>query len=107
MKIVIIEDEPITARELKFILRKLEPDVIILEEIEMKVIDNKGKIVWAKTIPVTVTGGTKYGELLSAANIFSPLTEGYSFVSAELVSKDNKAIALGSDELFAVNYLEV
>ncbi len=34
MKIVIIEDEPITARELKFILRKLEPDVIILETID-------------------------------------------------------------------------
>ena len=34
MKIVILEDEPITARELKFILRKLEPDVVILDTID-------------------------------------------------------------------------
>ncbi len=34
MKIVIIEDEPITARELKFILRKIMPDVNILDTID-------------------------------------------------------------------------
>ena len=34
MKIVIIEDEPITARELKFILRKIMPDVNVLDTID-------------------------------------------------------------------------
>ncbi len=34
MQIVIIEDEPITARELKFILRKIEPSAVILDTID-------------------------------------------------------------------------
>ena len=34
MKVLIIEDEPITARELKFILRKIEPSIEILDTID-------------------------------------------------------------------------
>lgn len=34
MRIVIIEDEPITARELKFILQKIEPTAVILDTID-------------------------------------------------------------------------
>jgi two-component system, LytTR family, response regulator LytT len=34
MRIVLIEDEPITARELKFILQKIEPDAVILDTID-------------------------------------------------------------------------
>lgn len=34
MKVLIVEDEPITARELKFILRKLDKDIEIMETVD-------------------------------------------------------------------------
>lgn len=70
-------------------------------DLKVKATNNK-EIVWTKTIPVIVTGGIVYGELLSSKNFFVPQTEGYSKIVAELVSKDNTVIATGSDELFAV-----
>lgn len=70
-------------------------------DLRVKATNNK-ETVWTKTIPVTVTGGIVYGELLSAKNFFVPQTEGYTRIYAELVSKDNTVIATGSDELFAV-----
>ena len=70
-------------------------------DLRVKATNNK-EIVWTKTIPVIVTGGIVYGELLSSKNFFVPQTEGYSKIVAELVSKDNTVIATGSDELFAV-----
>jgi len=70
-------------------------------DLRIKATNNK-ETVWTKTIPVTITGGVMYGELLSAKNFFVPQTEGYSKINAELVSKDNTVVATGSDELFAV-----
>ena len=70
--------------------------------LRVKATNNNKEIVWTKTIPVTVSGGIKYGELLSSKNIFSPQTEGYTNITAELVSKDNAVIAKGNDDLFAV-----
>jgi len=70
-------------------------------DLRVKATNNK-ETVWTKTIPVIVTGGIVYGELLSSKNFFVPQTEGYSKIVAELVSKDNTVIATGSDNLFAV-----
>lgn len=67
----------------------------------IKATDASGKIVWNRTIPVHVTGGTQYGELLSAGNLFSPSTSGYTKITAQL-TKDNKVITSGEDDLFAV-----
>ncbi|MCI9845466.1 glycoside hydrolase family 2 protein [Flavobacterium pectinovorum] len=79
-----------------------EKDIKGSFDLKVKATNNKKETVWTKTIPVTVTGGTTYGELLSAKNTFAPETEGYTKITAELVSKDNAVIAIGSDELFAV-----
>ncbi|MEL1242247.1 glycoside hydrolase family 2 protein [Flavobacterium flavipallidum] len=79
-----------------------EKDVKGAFDLKVKATNNKKETVWTKTIPVTVTGGIKYGELLSAKNAFAPETEGYTKITAELVSKDNTVIASGIDELFAV-----
>ncbi|HEX8015147.1 MAG TPA: glycoside hydrolase family 2 TIM barrel-domain containing protein [Flavobacterium sp.] len=79
-----------------------EKDIKGAFDLKVKATNNKKETVWTKTIPVTVTGGTTYGELLSAKNNFAPETEGYTRITAELVSKDNRIIATGADELFAV-----
>jgi hypothetical protein len=62
---------------------------------------SKEKIVWSKSIPVTVTGGIQYGELLTQGLKFVPGTDGYTNITAEL-KKDNQVIATGNDQLFAV-----
>lgn len=79
-----------------------EKDIKGTFDLKVKATNNKKETVWTKTIPVTVTGGNTYGELLSAKNTFAPETEGYTKITAELLSKDNVVIATGSDELFAV-----
>jgi hypothetical protein len=67
----------------------------------VRAIDPSNKIVWSKTIPVNVSGGTQYGELLSSGNLFSPSINGYTKIVAQLMS-GNKIIADGEDELYAV-----
>jgi hypothetical protein len=79
-----------------------EKDIKGAYDLKVKATNNKKETVWTKTIPVSVSGGIKYGELLSSGNSFAPETEGYTKITAELVSKDNSVIAAGSDELFAV-----
>ncbi|MEL1255911.1 sugar-binding domain-containing protein [Flavobacterium sp. DGU38] len=79
-----------------------EKDIKGAFDLKVKAVNDKKETVWTKTIPVKVSGGIKYGELLSSKNTFVPHTEGYTKITAELVSKDNAVIATGSDELFAV-----
>jgi beta-galactosidase len=79
-----------------------EKDIKGAFDLRVKATNEKKETVWTKTIPVTVTGGIKYGELLSSKNTFVPQREGYTKICAELVSKDNTIIATGNDELFAV-----
>lgn len=67
----------------------------------VKALDEKGNIAWRKSIPVKVSGGTQYGELLSAGHMFSPSTDGYTRVVAELVGSTT-VVARGEDELYAV-----
>lgn len=63
--------------------------------------NDKGATVWSQSMPVTVKGGSTYGQLLSATHPFSPKTPGYTTIEANLSAGD-RIIASGSDELYAV-----
>jgi hypothetical protein len=60
-----------------------------------------GETGWHKTIPVQVTGGVVYGQLLSAGNAFVAPAAGYTIITAKLM-QGTTTIATGRDELFAV-----
>lgn len=60
-----------------------------------------GETGWHKTIPVQVTGGVVYGQLLSAGNTFVAPAAGYTIITAKLM-QGNTTIATGRDELYAV-----
>lgn len=60
-----------------------------------------GETGWHKTIPVQVTGGVVYGQLLSAGNAFVAPTAGYTIITAKLM-RGNTPIATGRDDLYAV-----
>jgi beta-galactosidase len=78
-----------------------EKDVKGNHELLVKATDARGKIVWSKTIPVSVTGGIQYGELLKQGVTFAPASEGYTTITAELKS-GGKIVATGNDQLYAV-----
>ncbi|WP_279295424.1 glycoside hydrolase family 2 protein [Paraflavisolibacter caeni] len=70
-------------------------------ELNVKATDGGGKVVWSKTVPVKVSGGIKYGELLTQGLMFVPSSEGYTTITAEL-KRGNRTVATGDDQLFAV-----
>jgi hypothetical protein len=65
------------------------------------VINEKGERLINKTIPVHITGGNVYGELLHAGFPVVPPSEGYTSVRAEL-QRDNKTITKGDDRIYGV-----
>lgn len=67
----------------------------------IKAIDAKRKILFSKTVPVNVSGGNMYGELLYEGLPFAAAQPGYTTVTAEL-QQAAKSIAKGDDQLFAV-----
>ncbi|MEO8405634.1 MAG: sugar-binding domain-containing protein [Chitinophagaceae bacterium] len=67
----------------------------------VKVAEKSGRIILQKEIPVTITGGSTYGELLSAGLKVAPQTAGYTIVSATLKQRE-KIITTGDDQLYAV-----
>ncbi len=69
--------------------------------LDVKAVDGKGEAVWTKSIPVKLSGGNVYGELLSAGNQFAPATNGYTYIQASLIN-NKEAVANGKDELYAV-----
>lgn len=69
--------------------------------LEVKVTGSAGQTILLKNIPVSITGGSTYGELLSAGFPVVPMTAGYTTVKADL-KKDGKIMATGNDQLFAV-----
>lgn len=79
-----------------------EKDIKGTYQLQVRAMDDKNQIVWTKSIPVKISGGIQYGELLSAGNNFKVEKEGYTKINAELVANDNSVIASGSDEIFAV-----
>ena len=62
---------------------------------------NKDKVIFSQTIPVKISGGNIFGELLIEKIKISGLPSGYTSVSAVLL-KDKKEIAKGDDLVFAV-----
>ncbi|MFT3846854.1 MAG: glycoside hydrolase family 2 TIM barrel-domain containing protein [Lacibacter sp.] len=70
-------------------------------DLKVTVVNAQKQIILSKTIPVTISGGVVYGELLSAGLQVPVLTAGYTTVQAELV-KAGKTITKGDDKIFAV-----
>jgi beta-galactosidase len=71
-------------------------------DLHIKATDEKGNISVTKKIPVKVTGGVVYGELLSAGLPIVASTLGYTTVTAEL-QRNGKVLAGGDDKMYAVN----
>lgn len=69
--------------------------------LEVKVTDQKGSITFSKDIPVKITGGSTYGELIAAGLPVVPASAGYTTVSATL-KQSGKMVAAGNDQLYAV-----
>ncbi|MBE7171667.1 MAG: beta-glycosidase [Williamsia sp.] len=69
--------------------------------LRVKALDEKGNTGSTKTIPVKLTGGSTYGELLYAGLPVVAAKEGYTTVQAELL-QDNRPVARGDDKIYAV-----
>jgi beta-galactosidase len=67
----------------------------------VKALDEKYGVSMTRTIPVSVTGGSVYGELLYAGLPFIAANAGYTTISAEL-QQEGKCVAKGDDKLYAV-----
>ena len=69
--------------------------------LQVKAMNEKGIVIMSKTVPVKVSGGAVYGELLASG--FSVLASGpgYVTVSATLL-KEGRTLATGADKLFVV-----
>ncbi len=78
-----------------------EKDIKGACQLEVKAMDEKGKTFFQKSMPVNVTGGTTYGELLIKGIQLSIPATGYSKVSAVL-TQNGKVVCTGKDEIFAV-----
>jgi beta-galactosidase len=70
-------------------------------ELHIKTIDEKGNTGLVKTIPVQVTGGAVYGELLSAGLSIVATRPGYTRITAEL-QRNGRTVAQGEDNIYAV-----
>ncbi|WP_207532504.1 glycoside hydrolase family 2 protein [Desertivirga arenae] len=70
-------------------------------DLEISLVAPDGKVFNRRTIPVKITGGVTYGELLSPGFMVVPQSAGYTTVKAVLKNKD-QVLAEGDDKLFAV-----
>jgi len=71
-------------------------------DLDVQMLAENGEILFKKTIPVKVTGGSTYGELLLAGLPVIPSSKGYSTIKAGLKS-GTKLLAKGDDQLFALS----
>ena len=62
---------------------------------------NKNGVIQSQSFDVTIQGGLVYGQLLQEAVDFTITEKGYTTIEASLL-KDNKIVASGSDQAFAV-----
>jgi hypothetical protein len=65
--------------------------------------NDKG-ITQSQSFPININGGLVYGQLLKEAISFNIIENGYTSIEASLV-KNNKVVAKGSDEAFAVELI--
>jgi beta-galactosidase len=70
-------------------------------QLRVQATDEQGRPVFSRTLPVRITGGTRYGELLTAGLPLVPPRAGYTTIRAELLS-GGRVVASGDDRLFAV-----
>jgi hypothetical protein len=70
-------------------------------ELRVKATGENGNTVLVKNIPVKVSGGAVYGELLSAGLSLVAAKQGYTTLTAEL-TRNGKIIATGDDKFYAV-----
>lgn len=67
--------------------------------------DAQGTQSWLADLPVTITGGTTYGELLvERIEITADVEEGIHFLRAQLRDDHGTVKAVGSDELMVVDW---
>ncbi len=69
--------------------------------LRIKAFDEKNNVNLSKEVPVKITGGATYGELLFAGLPVKVLAEGYTTVSAELL-KEGRVLAKGDDRIYSV-----
>ena len=73
--------------------------------LQVSVKSPEGKVIYSKDIPVTVTGGDVYGELLAKGVEIPVQAKGGMYsVEAKLVDKDAKTLANGHDEVLGVDW---
>lgn len=70
-------------------------------KLRVQATNESGQVVFTKTVAVKASGGTTYGELLTAGVPIVPASAGYTTVRAELLG-GSTAVATGDDKLFAV-----
>lgn len=71
-------------------------------DLQITASDSSGEIL-NRVIPVTITGGNVYGELLVEGLEISPTKAAYTMIKARL-TKGKRLIAEGEDEIYAVEY---
>ena len=73
--------------------------------LQVSVKSPEGKLIFSKEIPVTVSGGDVYGELLAkGVEIPVQAVGGMYPVEAKLVDKDGKILTTGRDEVLGVDW---
>lgn len=70
-------------------------------DLKVKVSDKTG-IIKEQTIPVTISGGNTYGELLYSDMEITATNDGYTIISAEIL-KNTEIAAKGEDQIFSVS----
>lgn len=75
--------------------------------LEITVTDPNGRVTLRKSVPVTIEGGDRYGQLL-ARDIVCDIgaTHGYTRIEAKLMA-EGRMVADGHDEVLAINYRTV
>jgi beta-galactosidase len=67
----------------------------------VKAIDEDGHMSLNKSYPVTVQGGSVYGQLLHAGVLVAAIKPGYTTITAELLM-DGRILTRGNDKIYAV-----
>ena len=71
-------------------------------DLQIKAIAEESNVMLTKTIPVSITGGIVYGELIAAGLPIVATRQGYTIVTAQIL-KNGKPVAYGDDRFYAVS----
>jgi beta-galactosidase len=70
-------------------------------QLDIRLVDSKGKVKLFKSVPVVIKGGNTYGQLLLENFNFPVEDAGYTTLKASLI-QHGKPVCIGDDQLFAV-----